>query len=546
MKRDLAAMAQKRYDLLVVGGGITGACIARDAAMRGLAVALVEKNDFASATTAGSSKLIHGGLRYLQNFEFGLVRESLRERRIWSSIAPHMVHPLSFLIPSRGAGLKSRFMMSAGLTLYDWLAFDRNRLDDPEKHIPAHERLTRERAIEIEPALAEMPMTGAMVYHDCQMVFPERLALECIAQAAEHGADAANYAAAESLERNGGAVAGARVRDLISGETHRLRARLVVNAAGPWADLLLASMGGEPSVRLVRSKGIHLITRPLTRRYAIAVPSRGSHFFILPWRGYSLIGTTDTAFNASPDELCVTEQDIAQFLAIVNDGFPAAKLTRDDILSSYAGLRPLVLKTNAANGETYLASRESEIVVHEQHGGPRGLVSAIGGKWTTSRSLAEQVADLAVKHLGFAARACATHNTPTPGGTTGRFSEFVAEAKRKHPAFSGATVELLASTYGSRMSDVITLAEREPELAAPIAPGRSEIGAQIAYAARVEMAFSLGDALFRRTSLGMAEHPGDAAMERASLILARELGWSEEERARQLARAESKWEKVSA
>ncbi|HNR34841.1 MAG TPA: FAD-dependent oxidoreductase, partial [Candidatus Hydrogenedentes bacterium] len=280
LERNLAAMAAKSYDMVIVGGGITGACIARDAALRGLTVALIEKNDFAGATTSSSSKLIHGGLRYLQSLELGLVRESLRERRIWSNTAPHMIEPLTFLMPLTKSGIKDRMVKGIGLTLYDWLAYDRNRLDDPEKSIPSHKKLSRKEAIALEPGLETEELTGAMIFYDYQMYSPERLALECILSAAEAGADVANYAQAEGFAQEEGGITGVHVRDVINPDHGPLliRGRIVVNAAGPWADLLMGQASGHPSRHLIRSKGIHLLTRSLTQGHAIAVPSKGGHF----------------------------------------------------------------------------------------------------------------------------------------------------------------------------------------------------------------------------------------------------------------------------
>jgi glycerol-3-phosphate dehydrogenase len=238
MKRDLQRMTSTTYDLVIVGGGITGACIARDAALRGLSVALLEKQDFAGATTSASSKLIHGGLRYLQNLEVGLVRESLRERRIWSNTAPHLVDPLTFLMPENSRNIKNRMVKAIGLTLYDWLAYDRNRLDDPEKSIPSHKKLNRKEVLELEPGLDTPNLTGAMMFYDYQMYSPERLALECILGAAAAGADVANYAEVVGFMLEGRRVAGVRVRDVAGPDPQQpceIQGRLVVNAAGPWA-----------------------------------------------------------------------------------------------------------------------------------------------------------------------------------------------------------------------------------------------------------------------------------------------------------------------
>lgn len=544
------------YDLLIVGGGVTGASIAWDAALRGLKVALVEKQDFSHATTAASSKLIHGGLRYLQNFEIGLVRESLRERRLWEQNAPHMVAPLPFIVPTHGKGLKSTAALSMGLTLYDWLAYDRNRLDDPDKHIPAHRRLSRGEAIAMEPGLESTRLSGAMMYHDCQMWAPERLSLELILGAADRGASVANATEVTEFLRDGNRIVGAKVRGRRpggGGGSGEIRARVTINAAGPWADRLMGALhGGTGARRLIRSKGIHVITRPLTHRHAIAVPGKGGHFFLLPWRGHTIIGTTDTVFDGQPDDFNVTERDIAQFLAYVNEGFPAGALRREDVLHFYGGMRPLVedqtkVKVGEAapgegshSAESYTASRAAEILDHEKEEGLAGAISAIGGKWTTSRHLAEQVVNLALTKMGLAPRPCITAETPTPGGTgIERFSDFEADAMRRFGSLLGeAECRYLARQYGSRLERVAALAQADPRLAERVSETRDEPAAAVVWAVREEMAVTLEDVLFRRTGLGTLGHPGAEGMRRTVELMARELGWDEDEQRRQIESAE--------
>ena len=548
MERNLERMAATRHDLLIIGGGITGACIARDAAMRGLSVALVEKKDFSSATSAGSSKLVHGGLRYLANFELGLVRESLRERRTWEAIAPHMVTPVPFLVPLYG--MASAIQLKLGLTLYDLLSYDRNRLDDPDKHMPRHRRLSREEALAHAPYLRKEGLTGAMIYYDCQMYAPERIGVECIGDAADNGAHIANYAQVDEILTDvDGAkrkVTGARVTDLLDGTSHEIKADLTINATGPWGDIVmaLAEQDGAPARSLIRSKGIHLITRKLTDNMALAVlPKGGGHFFVIPWRGHTIIGTTDTVFKGRPDELGVSEKDITDFIGIINTGLPGLDLKRADVEHFYAGLRPLVdTNPNDDEKDSYGASRAAEVFDHGTEG-LDGLLSALGGKWTTSRHLAEQVTDMAYDKLGKPRAICTTAETPVQGGEITRYSEFEAAALARLPDMPRDIVCNLARNYGSRLDDVVDVAghEGKPELLEPLSNISPTIGAQVLYSIRTEMARSLDDILQRRTGLGTLGHPGHDTLRRIADIAGDELGWDPGERTRQIAEAEQRF-----
>ncbi|MBV8977501.1 MAG: glycerol-3-phosphate dehydrogenase/oxidase [Alphaproteobacteria bacterium] len=412
MQRALPRLANETFDVLVIGGGITGACAARDAALRGLSVALVERRDFAGATSAHNSRLIHGGLRYLRNLELRLVRESLRERRIWQRIAPALVHPLPFLVPLYGAGARARATLAAGLTLYDLLSFDRGWLDDPAQRLPAHSWLSAKDARAQEPILDQPRLEGAFLYYDAQMPSPERLALACLADADAHGAALANYVAAERLLIADGKVQGASARDTVGGDTFDIRARVTLVAAGPWADIFLEHAVQRPtSHRLLRSKGIHVVVPALTKRHALTMATEHGHFFVLPWRGATLLGTTDTAFTGDPDLVGVCDADIERFFELINRHLPGAALDRAKASYFYAGLRPLV---DDGSSDTYGASRRSELVDHGRSDGLDGLFSAIGGKWTTSRHLAEQAVDTLVSKLGVKARRCETARRTLP------------------------------------------------------------------------------------------------------------------------------------
>ena len=529
MRRNLERLANEEFDLLLIGGGVTGACIARDAAMRGMTVALIEKKDFANATSAHNSKLIHGGLRYLRNFELGLVRESLRERRTWQRIAPHLVQPLPFLIPMSGGSAKDRATMSAGLTLYDLLSFDRTWLDDPDQRLPRHRWLNRRDAIAREPILDQKGFDGAFLYYDAQMFSPERLALENILDAAAHGAAVANYVEAESLLIREARAKGARVRDAGNGAEFDIRAKLTIITAGPWADIFLARALGKPSShKLLRSKGIHVVVPSITRSCALTIAANGGHFFVLPWRGHSLLGTTDSKFIGPPDAVHVNAHDIRDFLSIVDTHLPLANLQPEAVQFFYAGLRPLV---DDGTGDTYDASRRAEVVDHCKDDKVDGLLSAIGGKWTTSRALAETVVDAAVAKLGVRAPHCATATTPLPGGLTGRFRDFVKGERQRHPTLP--SIEYLSRLYGARLP---ALLDHEPdrELLQPVGTN-GDINAQILFSIQEEQALTLEDVVMRRTSIGQLGKPSAETINQVAQMMAAELGWSNEHQAREIA-----------
>lgn len=526
MIRDIKKMAGNHYDVLVIGGGITGAFIAWDSTLRGLKVALIDKGDFGAATSAATSKLIHGGLRYLKTLEVGLVRESLQERRIMEIIAPHLVYPQPFVFPAYGWGMRGMPAAVSAMVFYDTLSYDRKWVNDDDKKIPGHETFSAEQILKIEPILDPADLKGGVIYYDCQMYNPERLTLEPILSAVEYGAEVANYVQAEDLLREGDRVTGARVVDLLVNREYDLKASVTVNASGPWADLILGKVRGRKHHGLIRSKGIHIITRPLYKDHAMVLQTKsGRHFFIIPWRGHSLIGTTDVVYKGHPDDFKVTEGDITDFLEEINVTVPAARLTRSDVQFQYGGLRPIVEKETSVEVEVYDASRKYELYDHEADEGIRGFITAIGGKYTTSRNMARQLVDMLFLKLGREAVPCQTHTTPLLGGEIGRFTSFVARAKIRKPAgLSDDVVLNLCRNYGSRYLDVIGAEEKKVHLSR-ICEQFPDIWVEVLHAVRHEMAVCLRDVLFRRTGLCTLGNPGDDVVERVAEFMAKELRW---------------------
>jgi glycerol-3-phosphate dehydrogenase len=547
-ERSLEKMADRHFDVLIIGGGISGATVAWDASLRGLRVALVERGDFNCGTSSASSKLVHGGLRYLANGEFRLVRESLSERRIWERIAPHMVDPLPFLVPIYDSKRNKR-IMQIGLTLYDILSLDRRWLKDPAKRLPRHRWLRKEDALKRAPDLTQEGLLGALMYYDCQMYSPERIGLECILGAADRGAHVANHMEVTSFLRKNGSITGATVKDLITGVSADISADVTVNATGPWADFVLkTAQGNSASKHLLRSKGIHIIVHELSPTTALALQAGGDHIFVLPWRGKTLIGTTDTTFRDHPDNVGPTEGDIEYLLGKLNTALPKAHIKRSDVIHAYAGLRPLIDTdgdpTNNDTQETYSASRKAEIVDHEAEDGLEGLISALGGKWTTSRNVAARVVDMVLEKLPVTqkpAPTATTATTPIFYGDTGIFSQFLAKIKADHPQWDEESIEHLAKIYGTRANEVLALAE-ETGLKNQLSQDQPTIEAEVLFAVRKEMGMTLSDVLFRRTELGTLGAPSQSTLQRLSQLLADELGWDEEETSRQVQKALKRYE----
>jgi len=512
-------MALEPVDLLVIGGGITGAGIARDAALRGLRTALVEKGDFGGATSSQSSRLIHGGLRYLEQGDFRLVFEASRERRILLRIAPHLVRPLPFLFPVyRGARVPA-WKLRAGMWLYDALSVFRN--------VHTHRWLGRKRVRQLEPGLRDRDLVGAALYYDAQ-TDDARLVLATIRGAAQAGALVANYADVTALARPDGRVRGAVVHDRLTGETRTVRALAVVNATGPWTDTLrrLDDPGAEPLLRL--TKGVHAAVPRArlghTRAVTLFSPIDGRVMFVLPWGDLSYIGTTDTDCDESPEDVRAEAEDVVYLLRSANAYFPNARLGPGDVVSTWAALRPLLAPADRRS--TSAVSREHRIVESAS-----GLITIAGGKLTTHRVMARDVVDRVARRLRAldgrpVAPAAPTDRLPLPGGESADLGVLLDAAQ--HRGVPAATARHLVSSYGTEAAAVLNLVDRDRALGRPLVPEHPQIEAEVVHAVEREMAMRLVDVLMRRLHV-FYEDPSHARTTAPAVAsrMGQLLGWDE-------------------
>jgi glycerol-3-phosphate dehydrogenase len=521
------ALERGPLDALVVGGGIVGCGIARDLALRGLSVALVEQHDLASGTSSRPTRLIHGGLRYLEMFDFGLVRTDMREREVLLHLAPHLVHPLRFLMPMYGRSLLYRAKLQAGMQLYDALSFD--------KSLPTRQWLNARQALRAEPGLQADHLQGAWQFYDGQVSLVERLVVENALDAASESGLILTHAPATGFRRDGqGNVLGAVVRDAVTGRQVEARARVTINATGPWLDMTTADLrpARRPLLRL--TKGVHLVTPSATRQaHVLFAQSDGRLFFVVPWLGYSLVGTTDTDYHGDPAEAAATEDDVNYLVAEARRAFPSAQF--DEIYYTWAGVRALVRVESVDEGKV---SRKHAVHDHARRDGVQGIISVVGGKITGYRAIAEEVSDLVVRKLrSVGRRPSATRRRPLPGGRLTDLETYVRteiSPRAQALGLDREQAEHLGSTYGSLAPSVLARAEADPRLAGRVCPHQPTILAQLDRAVDDEWALSLGDVLLRRTALGLGSCQALDCLDTVADHLARLLDWDAAERARQI------------
>ncbi|HPD57496.1 MAG TPA: glycerol-3-phosphate dehydrogenase/oxidase [Smithellaceae bacterium] len=537
MHRFIENYRSEYFDVIVIGGGITGASVAYEAASRGLRVALLEKKDFSWATSAVTSKLIHGGLRYLANGEVRLVRESLRERRVLENIAPNFIYPMPMMMTHYTRSWRNnKHVAKVGMILYDLLSYDKSFTWDQEKKIPSHKTISGEEVLRLEPCVRKQGLTGASVFYDCLSIFPERLTLAFIKSAAARRASVANYARVEEfLIKDKNNVTGVVVRDLLDNKVHKIHGTVTINCAGPWADIILglAQSRGSVCKTLRRSEGIHVITekKMLSGKYVIGcMTQEGRHFFLIPWRAHTLIGTTDKAYIGDPDEYRVTKQSIMELIDEVNRSFGDGKFSYADVKHTYGGLRPLVEDQTC---ETYTASRRYEIFDNEKNG-LNGLITVEGGKYTTSRNLAENCLRLVMAKLKRPVRESITDKIYLAGSEINKLDSFFSSFKKSYTDFSDATLDYLSRNYGTESYEVLRLA-RGDDILREVLNQDGEIMAQVAYAIRKEMAKTLCDIVTRRTGIGTLGHPGDEILAKVADIAAKELKWDKNKTEQEIA-----------
>jgi glycerol-3-phosphate dehydrogenase len=563
VRRDLRRLADEAYDLLIIGAGVYGASMAWDATQRGLKVALVDRGDIGSGTSFNNAKTVHGGVRSLQHGMIREMREYLRERRALARIAPHLVHPLPFLLPTYTKLTRHKVPLRAYFAMYDLLTSDRNEGLDPARRLPATALISRDECLRRHPALDPDGVTGGIVWHDYQMYSGDRVTLAYAKSAARAGAAVANYVEAVTLltgkaagagasgadagagtgtgtgtgaaSTSGSArdtVIGATLRDTLTGETFDVRAALTVNATGPYSSELLSSLDAVravPAVVPALSVAMNVVVRPVARDCAVGGSAQGRLFFIAPWRDVTIGGTSHEPYRGTATALRVTAGDAQRLLDDLNTAFPGARLGLEDVRLLHRGLLP---SHSDSTGTHVTLLKHSRVRDHREDGWS-GLMSVVGVRYTTARHTAEQATDLALRILDRPAVASRTATTPLAGGDIGDYAAFVQNGR-------GDTASTrLSRLYGTERPRVDAIAaEGSSALAQQLGAKCPVLGAEIVFAVREEMAVHLTDALLRRTDAGSAGHPGCDAVANAANVMGGILGWSDDQRREEIAAVE--------
>lgn len=536
-KADTPDGATVAFDLIVIGAGINGLGIARDAAARGLRVAIVEKDDFCSGVSAWSGRLIHGGLRYLEHGEIGLVRESLRERERLFRLAPHLVKPVPLLMPFYSKNKRPAWLIRLGMIAYDGLSWD--------KKSSRHRILSRATVLQRFGGMEREGLGGAALFIDGQVEYAERLCVELAVAAAADGAVIITHSEVETILVNDGRVRGVRYKDSRTGEAVEIQGAVVINAAGPWVDWVLGNpsdaTGDRAQKRFIGgSKGTHIIVDKFPGAPNDVVyyesQSDGRLVLVIPWMGRYLIGCTDTLFDEEPDSARATGPEVDYLLAEANVLIPDAKLTIDDVLFTYSGVRPLPYVPGVAEWKI----PRSHIIHDHKPGGQAGLYSVISGKLTTYRQLAEDAVDITFRALSHSRVKSPTRDLPFPGAAVSNFETFreeflTGEEFLTSTDLTAETAERLVGLYGVRANEILALVRADPKLGEKFDPNSAAIAAELVFAVTSEFAKTLTDVMARRILLAFEPDHGLAAVLRVAEILGTQLNWDQKRRNAEIA-----------
>jgi glycerol-3-phosphate dehydrogenase len=557
IQRDLRRLGDQAFDVLVVGGGAAGAATAREAALRGYRTALIEREDFSAGASAHCFKVVHGGIRYIQHGDVRRLRASCRERAVLLRIAPHLVSALPFAIPTYGRGKSSKWFLGAGMLLYDGLTADLNRhVVDPARRIQRTRFLGRAETLALFPSIERQGLSGAAVFEDGQMYNPPRLVLGFVAAACELGASVANYVEAERFLVERSRVVGVAALDRLDGQRFEIRARLVINAAGPWAEGLL-----QPIVKRYGALGTYsrdacfMVARKFETPMALAVQGRvrdsdallarnSRHLFLVPWRDCTLVGVWHAVVPREPDAVALSRAELRQFIEEFNASYPAVRLHESEVRRVDFGLVPFGEASRQNGGLSF--GKQSRLIDHRQHGGVAGLISLISVRYTVARRDAADALDLAVLQLGARGSGSESSSRHLPGGDIADFAKALRDCAARRPAWLPPTAtEGLVRNYGTHLERVLALAERDPQLARCFS-GSEVSYAEAVYAVRAEMAQRMTDVVLRRTGLGTNGHPGARALDEMQDLLRRECRWSEERAAEERAALERHFDRYLA
>jgi glycerol-3-phosphate dehydrogenase len=544
----LAQLGRETFDLVIIGGGIAGACAAWDASLRGLTVALIERADFGSGASAHSLKVLHGGIRYLQHLDIPRLRESCAERSAFLRIAPHLTRPLPFALPTFGHGMRGKIPLLAAFQLLK--VFTRGRNDGIEnraQHIPAPFVMSRQEFVRRFPAFDEVGLTGAGVFYDGQMLNPARIVYSIVRSAQDAGAIVLNYCAAERLLIRNDRVEGVAARDELSGAALDIRARMVLNLTGPFAPTLhQRAQGGNPiHVPLSRDMAV-VIKRRLLPDMGLGIQtrykdpdawlSRGNrHLFMAPWRGHTLIGVNSKVYDGDPYKLAVSETEIQGFVDEIREAAPGLGVTRDDVAVVNAGLLPF--GENLPGQKDLSFGKRSVLIDHAAREGLSGLITGMTVRWTMGRLLGEKAVDLACEKLQVAARPSQTATTAVHGGDISDRDQLLRSI-RAHagPRLSEESILHLADSFGTLTSEVL----KQPDGVATLCDGKTLI-AEVRYTARNELSVTLADIVLRRLDLGTGCEMGDKLLNECASIAGEELGWDDERRRMEIKRVKGSY-----